>query len=48
MSQPHFNSVMLIGCAVCLSCIYLEGLDGRHVNEHAYGLLCQVSYDTYT
>ena len=43
MSQPHINNVMLVGCMVCLACIFLEGLDGRYVPEGAFVVLCQVN-----
>jgi hypothetical protein len=42
LSQPHVNNAMLIGCMVCFSCIFLQGLDGAHIPEESFATLCHV------
>ncbi|KAK2188045.1 hypothetical protein NP493_146g03044 [Ridgeia piscesae] len=42
LSQPHINNLILTGCIICLCCVFLQGLDGRYVDEDTFVLLCQV------
>ncbi|XP_052790371.1 gamma-aminobutyric acid type B receptor subunit 1-like [Mya arenaria] len=41
-SQPHVNSIVVLGCILCLVCVFLLGLDGRFVPEELYPLVCQL------
>ncbi|KAH3798193.1 hypothetical protein DPMN_151786, partial [Dreissena polymorpha] len=40
-SQPHVNSIVVVGCVLCLISVFLLGLDGRFVAEDSYSLVCQ-------
>ncbi|KAI0216715.1 Gamma-aminobutyric acid type B receptor subunit 1 [Lamellibrachia satsuma] len=42
LSQPHINNLILTGCIICLSCVFLQGLDGRYVGKDTFVFLCQV------
>ena len=42
LSQPHINNLILTGCIICLCCVFLQGLDGRYVDEDTFVVLCQV------
>lgn len=42
MSQPQMNDVMLIGCMLFLVTIFLHALDGRLLDELAFGRVCQL------
>ncbi|XP_052221430.1 gamma-aminobutyric acid type B receptor subunit 1-like isoform X3 [Dreissena polymorpha] len=41
-SQPHVNSIVVVGCVLCLISVFLLGLDGRFVAEDSYSLVCQL------
>ncbi|XP_064650354.1 gamma-aminobutyric acid type B receptor subunit 1-like [Lineus longissimus] len=41
-STPVLNSVTAVGCMICLTTIFLLGLDGRFVSERTYPILCQM------
>ncbi|KAL8578950.1 hypothetical protein ACOMHN_001912 [Nucella lapillus] len=41
-SQPNINGLTVVGCMLCLSCIFLMGLDGKFVSPHVYPFVCQV------
>ncbi|KAJ8971646.1 hypothetical protein NQ317_001395 [Molorchus minor] len=40
-SHPVCNTIMLFGIIVCLTAVFLLGLDGRFVNPSAYPAVCQ-------
>lgn len=40
-SHPEVNNITVLGCIICLSCVYLQGLDGRFVPEETYKHLCR-------
>ncbi|XP_068912302.1 gamma-aminobutyric acid type B receptor subunit 1 isoform X3 [Tenebrio molitor] len=40
-SHPVCNTIMLFGIAVCLTAVFLLGLDGRFVSPAAYPAICQ-------
>ncbi|XP_065170312.1 gamma-aminobutyric acid type B receptor subunit 1 isoform X2 [Atheta coriaria] len=40
-SHPVCNTIMLVGVIVCLTSVYLLGLDGRFVAPEAYPSVCQ-------
>ena len=42
-SQPNINGLTVLGCMLCLSCIFLLGLDGKFVSATVYPYVCQVS-----
>ncbi|XP_046543396.1 gamma-aminobutyric acid type B receptor subunit 1-like [Haliotis rubra] len=42
LSQPSINSLTVIGCMLCLFCIFLLGLDGKFVSPQRYPVICQV------
>ncbi|XP_076455259.1 gamma-aminobutyric acid type B receptor subunit 1-like [Babylonia areolata] len=41
-SQPTINGLTVLGCMLCLSCIFLLGLDGNFVSPDVYPFVCQV------
>lgn len=41
-SQPNINGLTVVGCMLCLSCIFLLGLDGKFVSTQVYPFICQV------
>ncbi|XP_045204185.2 gamma-aminobutyric acid type B receptor subunit 1-like [Mercenaria mercenaria] len=41
-SHPRMNSIVVIGCILCLICVFLLGLDSRFVSEDTYPLICQL------
>lgn len=41
-SHPHMNSIVVLGCVLCLFCVFLLGLDSRFVPEDMYPLVCQL------
>jgi len=43
-SQPQMNSAMLVGCIVCFSCIFLNGVDGKFVSETSMSFFCHVRH----
>ncbi|CAH0385419.1 unnamed protein product [Bemisia tabaci] len=40
-SHPKCNTIMLIGIVICLSSVFLLGLDGQFVSEDVYPFVCQ-------
>lgn len=40
-SHPVCNTIMLFGIIVCLTAVFLLGLDGRFVTPGAYPIVCQ-------
>ena len=42
LSSPNLNNVIILGCIMVYSTIFLYGLDGR-VSDKAYSLACRVS-----
>lgn len=40
-SHPVCNTIMLIGIIVCLTSVFLIGLDGRFVHPSVYPAICQ-------
>ena len=44
MSSPNMNNIILAGCMLTYSSVFLLGLDGRLVNEHVFPLLCSVHH----
>ncbi|KAK7094949.1 hypothetical protein V1264_006423 [Littorina saxatilis] len=42
LSQPNINGLTVVGCMLCLSCIFLIGLDGKFVTPTVYPFVCQV------
>ncbi|KAL5012697.1 hypothetical protein ScPMuIL_011248 [Solemya velum] len=41
-SQPNINNITIIGCMLCLLCVFLLGLDGQFVTPDIYPLICQL------
>ncbi|XP_060587127.1 gamma-aminobutyric acid type B receptor subunit 1-like [Ruditapes philippinarum] len=41
-SHPNMNSIVVLGCILCLLCVFLLGLDSRFVAEETYPLICQL------
>ena len=46
MSSPMINNVVLLGCLFCYVFVFLLGIDSRFVDEHVFGILCNVSQGT--
>ena len=44
MSSPMINNVVLLGCLFCYVFVFLLGIDSRFVDEHVFGILCNVSH----
>ncbi|CAB3996723.1 gamma-aminobutyric acid type B receptor subunit 2-like isoform X1, partial [Paramuricea clavata] len=42
MSSPMINNVVLLGCFFCYLFVLLLGIDSRFVDNHAFGILCNV------
>lgn len=40
-SHPVCNTIMLVGVIICLSSVYLLGLDGQFVSPEVYPIICQ-------
>lgn len=40
-SHPVCNTIMLFGIIVCLTAVFLLGLDGRFVSPSSYPAICQ-------
>lgn len=40
-SHPVCNTIMLVGVIICLSSVFLLGLDGQFVSPFIYPLVCQ-------
>ena len=45
MSSPMINNVALLGCVFCYVFVFLLGIDSRFVDDHVFGILCNVSQD---
>ena len=45
MSSPMINNVVLLGCFFCYVFVFLLGIDSRFVDDHVFGILCNVSRD---
>ncbi|XP_070531823.1 gamma-aminobutyric acid type B receptor subunit 1-like isoform X2 [Ptychodera flava] len=43
LSHPSLNNIIIIGCIVCLSCVFLLGLDGKFLNPEVYPIVCQLN-----
>lgn len=41
MSLPQLNNILLIGCILCFSCIFLNGLDSERISELSMKCVCQ-------
>ena len=44
MSSPMINNVVLLGCFFCYVFVFLLGIDSRFVDDHVFGILCNVSH----
>ena len=44
MSSPMINNVVLLGCFFCYIFVLLLGIDSRFVDDHVFGILCNVSH----
>ena len=44
MSSPMINNVIILGCFFCYVFVFLLGIDSRFVDDHVFGILCNVSY----
>ena len=43
MSSPMINNIVLVGCFLCYVFVFLLGIDSRFVDDHVFGILCNVS-----
>ena len=43
MSSPMINNVVLLGCFFCYVFVFLLGIDSRFFDDHAFGVICNVS-----
>jgi len=43
MSSPNMNNIILAGCMLAYSSVFLLGLDGRLVSEQVFPLVCSVN-----
>ncbi|NP_001164698.1 GABA b receptor precursor [Saccoglossus kowalevskii] len=43
LSHPSLNNLIIVGCIVCLSCVFLLGLDGKFVSPDVYPVICQLN-----
>ena len=43
MSSPMINNVVLLGCFFCYVFVFLLGIDARFVDDHVFGVICNVS-----
>ncbi|XP_077986305.1 gamma-aminobutyric acid type B receptor subunit 1-like isoform X2 [Glandiceps talaboti] len=43
LSHPTLNNIIVIGCIVCLSCVFLLGLDEKFVSSEIYPIICQLN-----
>ncbi|CAI9738858.1 gamma-aminobutyric acid type B receptor subunit 1-like [Octopus vulgaris] len=41
-SHAGVNNVMVVGCQMCLFCIFLIGMDGQFISEDIYPVVCQI------
>lgn len=41
-SHAGVNNVMVIGCQMCLFCIFLIGMDGQYISKEIYPVVCQI------
>ncbi|CAB4027904.1 gamma-aminobutyric acid type B receptor subunit 2-like isoform X1, partial [Paramuricea clavata] len=42
MSSPMINNVVLLGCFFCYVFVFLLEIDSRFVDDHVFGILCNV------
>ena len=42
MSSPMINNVVILGCFFCYAFVFLLGIDSRFVDDHVFGILCNV------
>ena len=45
MSSPMINNIVLLGCFLCYVFVFLLGIDSRFVDDHVFGILCNVSHN---
>ncbi|XP_013406570.1 gamma-aminobutyric acid type B receptor subunit 1-like [Lingula anatina] len=41
MSHPDVNNITVIGCMICLFCVFLQGLDGQFIPPEVFPQMCQ-------